>query len=322
MYSRRVISMSERIDAVDTGSDRSAIDSALGRLCTQIPSELPRPVTDAMRYACRGSGKRLRGILVVASYRAARGSLATSVGPSDSDFSDAFLLAAAVEMLHAYSLAHDDLPCMDDDDMRRGRAATHRMHGVAVTMVAGVALIPFVAAVLARATLAGSFGRSEPTGRAIIVEVMAAVGASGMIGGQLADLAAESAPVGSLDALDRIHRMKTGALIAACCRAGGLAAGASNASVAALGDYGNDIGLAFQIVDDVLDVTATTAQLGKTTGRDLALGKSTYPGLLGVDGAMARAHHLVHQGCGALERAGLLTPELRHLADLFITRTH
>ncbi len=297
-------------DAVDMGADRSAVDAAVARLCADIPPDLPASVVEAMRYACRGSGKRLRGILVVASYRAAGGA------------GDPFSLGAAVEMLHAYSLAHDDLPCMDDDDMRRGRAATHRVYGVPVTLIAGVALVPFVMGAIARAAVDGRPAWSGAAARLIIAELMSAAGASGMVGGQLADLNAESSVAISLAALDRIHRLKTGVLIAACCRVGGLAAGAGDASLVALGAFGSDIGLAFQIVDDVLDVTATTAQLGKMAGRDIALGKSTYPGLLGVQGAMTRAHGLVRNGCGALERAGLLTPELRHLADLIITRTH
>lgn len=300
--------MSDHLDAVDIGADRSEIDAALARLCAELPSDLPSPVTETMRYAIRGSGKRLRGILVAASYRAA--------GGADSPY----LLAACVEMLHAYSLAHDDLPCMDDDDVRRGRAATHRVYGVTAAVVAGIAIVPFVTGAIARAAGAGSW--SESAARSIVSELMAAVGASGMVGGQLADLVAEQAPATSLAALQRIHGAKTGALIAACCRTGGLAAGASDASMLALGEYGTDIGLAFQIVDDVLDVTSTTAQLGKVAGRDAALGKSTYPGLLGVPGAMLRAHALVRGGCSALEREGLLTPELRHLADLVITRTH
>lgn len=296
-----------RVDAVDTSRDLSAIDSALARLCSEIPATVPLQVAEAIRYTCRGGGKRLRGIMVAASYRAAGGT------------GDPYLLSAAVEMLHAYSLAHDDLPCMDDDDVRRGRPATHRVYGVETTVVAGAVIIPFVAGALARA---GGNVWPESTGRAMIAELMGAAGASGMIGGQLADLAAEDAPVGSVGALERIHRCKTGALIAACCRAAGMAAGASDASIRALGEYGSDVGLAFQIVDDVLDVTSTSAQLGKTAGRDAALGKSTYPGLLGVEGAMSRAHNLVREGCNVLAQAGLLTTELRHLADLVITRTH
>lgn len=287
--------------------DRRAVTDALHALTESLPASIPAPVAEAMRYASRGSGKRLRGVLLVRSYRAAGGT------------GDPCVLAGAVEMLHAYSLAHDDLPCMDDDDVRRGRPATHRAHGLENAVLAGVAIVPFVAATVLRSSGASW---SSAAARRIAVELMHGAGAAGMIGGQLADLEAEAAPAASIGDLERIHRLKTGALIAACCRVGGIAAGASDASVAALGAYGTDIGLAFQIVDDVLDVTSTTAELGKTVGRDVALGKSTYPALLGVEGAMSRAVALVRDGCTELERAGLLTPGLRHLADITITRTH
>jgi geranylgeranyl pyrophosphate synthase len=142
-----------------------------------------------------------------------------------------------------------------------------------------------------------------------------------MIGGQWLDLEAEGSAA-TLNALEQIHSAKTGALIAASAKIGGLAAGASPTALRALGRFGADLGLAFQIVDDVLDVTSTTDQLGKTVGRDAALRKSTYPALLGVPGAIERARMLVQNGCAALHDAGLLTPELRHVADLIITRTN
>ena len=151
---------------------------------------------------------------------------------------------------------------------------------------------------------------------------MQAAGARGMIGGQLQDLNAEGTPADSLEKLERIHRAKTGALMAASACVGGIAAGADDDAVQALGSFGGDIGLAFQIVDDVLDVTSSSMALGKTAGRDAELGKSTYPALLGVDGAMARAVELARQGCNTLHAHNLLSRELRHLADLVITRTH
>lgn len=300
-------SMAEAMLAVDFGMYRSGIDAAIARECESLPP-LPAPIAESIRYTLRGSGKRLRGIMVAASYRAAGGG------------GDIFGLCAAVEMLHAYSLAHDDLPCMDDDDMRRGRPTTHRVYGVPVAVLAGVAIVPLAARAAARAvndTHDGS-ARSGP----IVEALMQAAGASGMIGGQLMDLVAENVAVDSLDALERIHRAKTGALMSVSCRVGALAAGASEAAAAALGSFGADIGLAFQIVDDVLDVTASTAELGKTAGRDAELGKSTYPALLGVDGAMVRAVDLAKQGCRTLLQHNLLSQDLRHLADLVITRTH
>lgn len=293
--------------AVDFAADRSDIDAALAASSESLPA-MPARVAEAVRYTLRGPGKRLRGILVAASYRASGGG------------GDVSGLAAAVEMLHAYSLAHDDLPCMDDDDMRRGRATTHRACGVPATVVGGVVIVPL--AVGAAAHAVGKMHRGAPRVAPVVKELLHAAGASGMIGGQLQDLIAENLPADSLDKLERIHRAKTGALMAASAKVGGIAAGAADAAVAALGEFGADLGLAFQIVDDVLDVTSSSAELGKTAGRDAQLGKSTYPALLGVDGAMDRAIALAKQGCLKLHEHNLLSQELRHLADLVITRTH
>jgi len=292
---------------VDLGAERSSVDAALEAVCASSLGLLPERIADAVRYSLRGPGKRLRGILLMYAYRAAGG------------VHDPAPLAAAIEFVHAYSLVHDDLPCMDDDELRRGRPTTHIVYGNATAVMAGVLMVPLAARCVAAA--GASMGLEAAT-RAIIVEtLMHAAGAAGMIGGQLLDLRAEGERL-SLDALETIHRAKTGALIAAAARIGGLAAGAGPAAVDALERYGTDVGLAFQIVDDVLDVTATSAQLGKEAGRDVALGKSTYPSLLGVSGANDRALALVQDGCRGLREAGLLTPELRHVADLVITRTN
>lgn len=299
--------MSSATAVAELGSDRSAIDAALARVVPPASDELPPPLCDAVRYSLGGAGKRLRGMLLLATYRAVGG-----VG-------DAAALAAAAEMLHAYSLVHDDLPCMDDDDVRRGRPTTHRAFGVAAATVGGVVMIPLAVREIAHACAA--LGCDHDTTSAIIRELTGAVGARGMIGGQLADLAAEDTRAVSADALDAIHRRKTGALIAGCARVGAMAGGASAAAVAVVGSFASDVGLAFQIVDDVLDVTRSSAELGKTAGRDLAMGKSTYPARVGVDAAMARAHSLAHDGCERLAAVGLLTPALQHLADLVITRT-
>jgi len=293
--------------AVDVGADRSDIDAAIAALCETLPP-MDNRLLDAVRYSLRSPGKRLRGILVCASYRAAGGG------------GDVSGLAAAVEMLHAYSLAHDDLPCMDNDDIRRGRATTHRVSGVPVTVVAGAAMIPL--AVRAAADSVGNMHRGALRVVPVIAALMQAAGARGMIGGQLQDLNAEGTRADSLEKLERIHRAKTGALIAVSARVGGIAAGADDDAVKALGSFGADIGLAFQIVDDVLDVTSSSTALGKSVGRDAELGKSTYPALLGVDGAMARAVELARHGCNTLHAHNLLSRELRHLADLVITRTN
>jgi farnesyl diphosphate synthase/geranylgeranyl diphosphate synthase type II len=226
-------------------------------------------------------------------------------------------LAAAVEVVHAYSLVHDDLPCMDDDDVRRGRPTLHRAFDVATATAAGVAMVPLAATTALRA--ARSLELPNDTCGAIVRELMRAAGAGGMIGGQLLDLEAEGRSL-TLEELEHVHRAKTGALIAASVRIGGLAASANEAMLAALDRYGDAVGLAFQIADDVLDETATSDQLGKTAGRDRALGKSTYPASLGVDGAMDRARSLCGAACDALEGVGLETAELEWLAEYIVTR--
>jgi geranylgeranyl diphosphate synthase type II len=292
--------------AIDFGPDRAAIDRALVSFCDRHLGGLASPIGDAIRYSLTGEGKRLRGILFLRAYEAAGG------------IADASALAAAIEVVHAYSLVHDDLPCMDDDDMRRGRPTVHRVHGVAAATAAGLAMVPL--ATLCAVEACEALTLASGTTTAVVRDLMIASGAGGMIGGQLLDLEGEGSPLG-LDDLQRIHRAKTGALIAAAATIGGRAAGASTEAVTALARYGEDIGLAFQIADDVLDVTSTTSQLGKTAGRDLELRKSTYPALLGVDGARTRAVALVEQGCAALEAVGLLTPALSRIAHFTVERT-
>lgn len=285
--------------------ERAGVARALESFCDRFLVDAPGLVGAAIRYSLLGEGKRLRAVLVHAAYEASGGT------------GDVSELAGAVEVVHAYSLVHDDLPCMDDDDMRRGRPTTHIVYGVDVATAAGLAMVPL--AVRAATAGAASLGLAPEVTGTIVRELMAAAGASGMIGGQLLDLEGESRAL-SLPDLERIHRLKTGALIAVSVRLGGLAAGASEAQLAALSRYGSLIGLAFQIADDVLDVTATTDQLGKTAGRDVALAKSTYPALLGIDGAVLRARELVDEACASLGREGLLTPSLDHLARFFVTR--
>lgn len=293
------------VATVEWAADRAAIDRALAALCDTAPVALLGDVGDAVRYSLLGGGKRLRGLLFLAAYRTAGGT------------SDASDLAAAIEVVHAYSLVHDDLPCMDDDDMRRGRATVHRAFGVALATAAGVAMVPLAAS----AALAASrtLGLSNAACGEVVRELMRASGAGGMIGGQLLDLEGESRPL-DLGDLERIHRAKTGALIRASVVLGGIASAANQRQIAALAQFGDAIGLAFQIADDVLDVTATTDRLGKPAGRDLDLHKSTYPALLGVAGATERAQMLVDEGCAALRSAELLSTELDVLARFVIER--
>ncbi|MBI3791602.1 MAG: polyprenyl synthetase family protein [Gemmatimonadetes bacterium] len=288
------------------GIERAEIDRALASFCDRYLSSLAPRVADAIRYSLLGEGKRLRGILVMAAHRAAGGT------------EPVVELAAAVEVVHAYSLVHDDLPCMDDDDMRRGRATVHKVYGVPAATAAGLAMVPLAAKAADRA--ADALGLAPGTRANIVRTLMVASGAGGMIGGQLLDLEGEGTAL-SLEQLERIHRAKTGALIEASVLLGAMAAGASPAAMAAFERYGAAIGLAFQIADDVLDVTATTDQLGKVAGRDLELHKSTYPALLGIEGARTRAESLVEDACAALDGEGLLTPDLEYLARFMVRRS-
>lgn len=286
-------------------AERAAVAAALDRIGSLADAALDPRVAGAVGYALSGAGKRLRAVLLMAAYRAGGGT------------GDASPLAAAVEVVHAYSLVHDDLPCMDDDDVRRGRPTVHRQHGVVAAAAAGVAMVPLAAR--AAADAARALGLAASVQGEIVRTLMQASGAGGMIGGQLLDLLAEGR---SLDAaaLEHVHRLKTGALICASVRIGGLAAGAPEPTMEALRRYGEAVGLAFQIADDVLDVTATTSQLGKTAGKDAAHGKSTYPAALGLDEARARATALADDACRALIDAGIRSPDLEHLARFAVAR--
>ncbi|MBX3172940.1 MAG: polyprenyl synthetase family protein [Gemmatimonadaceae bacterium] len=293
------------VSSIDFAADRAAAGRALEALVDRYLGDRDDQVTQAIRYALAGEGKRLRAILVMASHRAAGGT------------SDVSGIAAAVEVVHAYSLVHDDLPCMDDDDMRRGRPTVHKVYGVPTATAAGMAMVPLAARAACDAAL--ELGVEPAVAGEIVRVLMRASGATGMIGGQLLDLEGEGTEL-DLAQLERIHRAKTGALIEASMRLGGLAAGAGAEQLDALAHYGASVGLAFQIADDVLDITATTDQLGKTAGKDLAFRKSTYPALLGVAGAKARAEALVREACAGLAAQGSLTAELESLAQFVVSR--
>ena len=292
---------------IDLAADRAGIDRELEMLCSgPTLDDLAAPVADAIRYSILGQGKRLRPILMLAAYRSCGGT------------QDATALAACIEVVHAYSLVHDDLPCMDDDDMRRGRATTHRVFGVSIATAAGVVMVPL--AVRAACDAGTRLGLPNASNAAIVRELMRASGGGGMVGGQLLDLEGEGSSH-TVEQLEAIHSAKTGALISASARIGGIAANADATGLDALTSYGNAIGLAFQIADDVLDATSTTAALGKTAGRDIELRKSTYPMLLGVERAVELATSLVDEACATLDRAGLRTETLEMIARWAITRT-
>ncbi len=285
--------------------ERQRVDTALAGVAAVANAS--GPVGDAVRYAVASEGKRLRPILCIAAYRAVRGDVPES----------AYTLAASLELIHAYSLVHDDLPSMDDDPIRRGRASTHVAHGVAPATLAGAALIPIAVGVLSRGAVELGVDAAE---RAELVRLLcAAAGGGGMIGGQLLDLEAEGRPM-DLDALTRIHRLKTGALLAAAPVLGGRAAGGASLILDALTAYGHAVGLAFQIADDILDVTGSTEVLGKTAGRDSVLDKATFPGLLGVERARSLAAEQSAAAVAALAAVGIRSEELDALARYAVER--
>jgi len=285
---------------------RGRVDAVLERWAAHSERFWPSPVSAAIRYSLLSTGKRLRPTLVVACYEAVGGGSPAVVE-----------LAAAVEVVHAYSLVHDDLPCMDNDDLRRGRPTTHRAFDVRTATEAGYHMVALAARVLAAGMDALELDVERR--RTIALELFRAAGAGGMIGGQALDLEAEGRRLPAA-ALREIHRRKTGALIAASCVIGGLAAGAATAAREALRGYGADMGLAFQVYDDVLDATATSDQLGKTAGRDAALAKSTFVTLLGVGAARAEAERLAAQAVDRLRRQGVVSPILVELAHYIVTR--
>ena len=292
---------------------RARVDVVLERWSRESMAFWPRPVPDAVQYSVLSAGKRLRPTLVFAAYEALAGADVTAGGIAE--------LAAAVEVVHAYSLVHDDLPCMDNDDLRRGRPTVHRAFDVGAATSAGFHMVGLAARVLASGLEAL---RLEPDRRqSIALELFRAAGAGGMIGGQVLDLEAERSAI-AIDALREVHQRKTGALIAAACVIGGLAAGggAPLEHLTALRAYGEAIGLAFQIADDILDATATSAQLGKTAGRDAALAKSTFVSVLGVGAARAEAERLSAQAVDRLRQAALVSPTLVALANYIVTRTN
>lgn len=282
---------------------RAATDAALDRL---IPLETQTPVSihKAMRHSVFAGGKRLRPVLCMEAGRMVAGKLPAGIEE----------LGAALEMLHTYSLIHDDLPALDNDDLRRGRPTCHKVFGEAIAILAGDALQTQAYEVLARL-------KSTAEARVRIVEEIArATGTvDGMIGGQVVDLEAEHMQPNA-EMLEYIHRSKTAALITASLVSGGLYAGAKDGQVAKLRAFGQSVGLAFQIVDDVLDVTQTSEQLGKTAGKDTAAQKATYPAVFGVEESVRKADSLVNAAFSELESFGERAETLKGLARFLVER--
>jgi geranylgeranyl diphosphate synthase type II len=268
-------------------------------------NETPATIHKAMRYSIFAGGKRVRPILVLAS------------GESLAGDRDILLhLGAGIEMMHTYSLIHDDLPALDNDDLRRGVPTCHKVFGEAIAILAGDALMTRCYQVLADLPGLADSARID-----IIRELSYATGTvDGMIGGQVVDLESEGKPV-EAEVLEYIHHSKTGALLSACVRCGALAAAAGDSELRTLTRFGNKIGLVFQIVDDILDITASSETLGKTAGKDEKAKKATYPALYGIDASRRKAKNLTDS---ALEDIGALGKEaecLRSLAQFIISRT-
>jgi geranylgeranyl pyrophosphate synthase len=286
--------------------EKERVEASLIEALSSLLAKVPVAYAPAIQHGVLSGGKRLRPILCVAAYRAA--------GGKDDGV---YALAVSLELIHAYSLMHDDLPCMDDADLRRGEATTHTVHGEGPTMVAGALLIPLAALQAWKA--AQGMGLDDEVGRALVSELSRAAGGGGMVGGQVLDLLGEGRTL-SVPELDDLHRRKTGALLRASLRMGGIAAGASDRALDAFDEYGRAIGLAFQIADDLLDATSDAQALGKNPS-DAELGKSTYVTLFGVEEASRRAHELAEEAVTALRGGGIGAPELEALSRYIVDRT-
>jgi len=292
--------------AAELEERRRLVEDALGRA---LPPESawPETIHRAVRYSLFAGGKRIRPLLVLAAGEA--------VGASRDDVMP---LACAAEMIHTYSLVHDDLPAMDDDDLRRGKPTSHKVFGEAIAILAGDALLTRAFAVMADAP------RDEDSVRlgrrlaatAILAE---AAGTTGLIGGQVLDLEAEGRDVDG-PTLERMHRAKTGALLGACVRGGAVLGGGEGADLERLGRYASAIGLAFQVVDDVLDETGAAHELGKTAGKDARAGKATYVSVHGLEESRRMARGLLGEAVAALAPLGARARLLEGLARMIVER--
>ena len=278
------------------------VDAALNR---HLPSLSTRPKTihEAMRYSIFAGGKRLRPVICLATTEVLRG-----------DLERALPLACAVECIHTYSLIHDDLPCMDNDDFRRGKPTSHKVFGEGIAVLAGDALLT-----IAFEIAASCKGWPRYSHAAIIHELAVAAGSQKLVAGQVADLEGEGKKITAAE-LRYIHENKTAALIASSIRLGAMSANATPKQLAGLTDFGESLGLAFQVIDDILDVTQTTEKLGKSAGKDIAAQKATYPALLGLDQAKKEADRLTARALAALKPLGRDAAPLVAIAGFLLKR--
>ena len=282
------------------------LNAFLKALRTRHPAAPPRLI-ESVQYSLTAGGKRLRPALVMECAAAIAGEDAVLTKRRS-----VLAAAAAMELIHTFSLVHDDLPAMDDDDLRRGRPTNHKVYGEAMAILAGDAMTTMAFEVLAT--------DADPTvAIQLVKELAVASGPEGMIGGQVLDIDGETQSL-NMEELRRVHRMKTGALLTASCRMGAIAAGASELALAAVTDYGTHLGLAFQIVDDVLDVTSTPEQMGKATNKDAAAGKNTYPKLIGLEASQREAQRQLELALAAVKPVGEPAAGLVALARFVVER--
>lgn len=288
-------------------SDKSAlVNTCLDEYFSGCCDAAPGLLRESMKYSLMAGGKRLRPVLAMSAFEACGG-----------DAEDILLSASAIEVIHTYSLIHDDLPSMDDDDLRRGRPTNHKVYGEAVAILAGDGLLTEAFMMI--------LDNEDKVGRDNIVmalrELAIASGPAGMVGGQVVDILSENTEP-EMDKLLYIHKHKTGALIRASVRIGAILAGVEGERLDALTRYGECLGLAFQIVDDILDVKGDEKELGKPVGSDEEKNKMTYPALLGLEGSMKRAEELISEALASIEAFGDEAAPLRGIAEYIIRRTH
>ncbi|HSJ24011.1 MAG TPA: polyprenyl synthetase family protein [Longimicrobiales bacterium] len=303
--------------ATSLAAGQAVVDGELAAIAAAVdPTDT---AAAALHYALQTGGKRLRPILFLAAVEAVFEAHGETPPLRRDDVAGRpwVRAASAVELVHTYSLVHDDLPCMDDDDLRRGRPTTHLVHGSPAAMVAGLSLIPLGVSVLLDAAARLELPAADAV--SAVRELCHGAGGAGMVGGQVLDLAAEGRGL-TLDELRRVHALKTAALFSAATRAGSRLAGASDPVTDALGSFGLHLGMAFQITDDVLDETMDVAALGKTPGKDRAASKSTFPVMLGLDGARAAAVAESDLAVARLREARLSSRLLEGLARFAVHR--
>jgi geranylgeranyl diphosphate synthase type II len=279
--------------------------------CVAEPTGAAGRVFEAMRYSLLAGGKRLRPVLALAACEAVGGALEAALG-----------FACAIEMIHTYSLVHDDLPCMDDDDLRRGRPTNHKVFGEAIATLAGDGLLTDAFKVLAASAGSNGSSRSPRSAQALletIAELAEAAGSAGMVGGQVIDLLGEGQTI-EVGQLEYLHSKKTGALFVAAVCGGARLGGATPAQLAALREYAQVLGLAFQVIDDLLDVESSTEAMGKRTKKDKARGKATYPSLIGIERSRNLARDLVGTAQGSLAGFDRRADALRLLAAFTVER--